>query len=173
MPATRVLLTQTQIQLRIRELGRRIGRHYRGKRPVFLGVLNGALFFLADLVRAVPLEDIEISSIRLASYQGTRSTGKVKGLDLLPRSLQGRHVLLVDDILDTGRTAAALAERVRRLGAADVKICVLLEKQGRKEVAVEADWIGFKIPDAFVVGYGLDYKEHYRNLKQVRLWTPN
>jgi hypoxanthine phosphoribosyltransferase len=169
MHSGRVLLTQTQIRLRVRQLGRDITRHYRGKRPIFLGVMNGALFFLADLLRAVDLET-EISCVRLASYAGKTSTGKVSGLDALTsKSVAGRHILIVDDILDTGRTLSALAVRLKKLGAADVKICVLLEKKRRHEIPIRANWTGFKIADEFVVGYGLDYNGQYRSLKQIRV----
>jgi len=168
MKPGRVLLSQAQIRARVRQLGRDITRHYKGKRPLFLGVMNGALFFLADLLRAVDLET-EISCVRLASYAGTKSTGTIRGLDVIGKSVAGRHVLIVDDILDTGRTLSALSARLKKLGAADVKICVLLEKRRRHEVPVKADWTGFKIADEFVIGYGLDYNGQYRNLKQVRL----
>jgi len=168
MPPGRILLTQTQIRARVRQLGKSITRHYRGKRPLFLGVMNGALFFLADLLRAVDL-DAEIACIRLASYAGTASTGKLRGLDALGKSMAGRHVLILDDILDTGRTLSALSARLKKLGSADVEICVLLEKKRRHEIPVSPDWTGFTIEDTFVVGYGLDYNERYRNLKQVRV----
>ena len=169
MPPGRLLLTQAQIRVRVRQLGQSISRHYRGRRPVFLGVMNGAVFFLTDLVRAVELDDVDISCTRLASYHGTKSTGKLRGLDTLTDSFQGRHILIVDDILDTGRTLAALATALKKLGAADVKTCVLLEKRRKKEVPIRADWIGFKIADEFVVGYGLDCDGRYRGLKQVRV----
>ncbi len=168
MTPGRVLLTQAQIRARVRQLGQNITRHYAGKRPLFLGVMNGALFFLADLLRATEL-DAEIICVRLASYAGAQSTGQVIGLDALGKSVAGRHILIVDDILDTGRTLSALRARLKKLGAADVKICVLLEKKRRHEIPVRADWTGFKIPDQFVVGYGLDYNGRYRGLKQVRV----
>ncbi len=171
MTPGRVLLTQTQIRARVQQLGKSLTRHYRGKRPIFLGVMNGALFFLADLVRAIDLDETEISCVRLASYAGTNSTGKILGLDALDDSIAGRHVLIVDDILDTGRTLSALVARLKKLGAADVKICVLLQKRGKQEVPLHANWIGFKIPNHFVVGYGLDYDGRYRGLKQVRILT--
>jgi hypoxanthine phosphoribosyltransferase len=177
-----ILLTQAQIRARVRQLGKSISRHYRGqlpgrpslggKRPIFLGVMNGALFFLGDLLRAVDLDRVEISCVRLASYAGAQSTGNLRGLldlDVFGKSVAGRHVLIVDDILDTGRTLSALATRLKKLGAADVKICVLLEKKRRHEIPVRADWTGFKIADKFIVGYGLDYDGRYRNLKQVRM----
>jgi len=171
MPPGRILLSQTQIRSRVGQLGKSITRHYRGREPLFLGVMNGALFFLADLLRATDLE-AEPCCIRLASYKGTRSSGAVRGLELLDDSVAGRHVLIVDDILDTGRTLSALVKRVKELGAAEVKICVLLEKRRARQVSIKADWTGFKIADEFVVGYGLDYNGRYRGLKQVRALDP-
>ena len=171
MPPGRLLISQAQIRTRVRQLGRALTKRYTGERPLFLGIMNGALFFLADLLRAVDL-DYEISCVRLASYTGTKSTGKVRGLEALRDSFKGRHVVIVDDIFDTGQTLAALVARLKELGAADVKICVLLHKK-KRQVPVKIDWIGFKIPDEFVVGYGLDYNGRYRGLKQIRvLETP-
>jgi hypoxanthine phosphoribosyltransferase len=169
-PPGHVLIPQAQIAARVAELGAELTRHYAGRRPLFLGVMNGALFFLADLVRAVRL-DVEISCVRLASYTGAHSTGQVRGLDDadLSDAVRGREVLIVDDILDTGRTLSALAARLKKLGVADVKICVLLEKRRRHEIPVRANWTGFTIADEFVVGYGLDYNGRYRGLKQVRV----
>ena len=169
MPPGRVLLTQKQIDTRVRQLGRDISRRYRGRRVCFLGVMNGALFFLADLLRAVELVDTEICCVRLASYAGARSTGRLRGLEAVGDSFHGRRVIIVDDILDTGRTLSALVRRVKKLGAIDVKICVLLEKRRKRKSLVRADWAGFKIDDEFVVGYGLDYDGRYRGLKQVRV----
>jgi hypoxanthine phosphoribosyltransferase len=174
MQPGRILLTQAKIRARVRQLGKSVTRHYEklpgaSCRPMFLGVMNGALFFLADLLRAVDL-DTEISCVRLASYAGTQSTGKLRGLDTLEAladSFRGRHVLIVDDIFDTGRTLSALLGRLKKLGATEVKICVLLEKRRRHETDVNPDWVGFKIADQFVVGYGLDYEGRYRGLKQI------
>jgi hypoxanthine phosphoribosyltransferase len=168
MTPGRCLLSQKQIQARVRQLGRLLTRHYAGEHPLFLGIMNGALFFLADLLRAVEL-DSEITCVRLASYSGAKSTGKLRGLEAMGDSFRDRHVLIVDDIFDTGRTLAGVVRRLRELGAADVKICVLLEKRRRHEIPVKVDWIGFKIPDEFVVGYGLDYHDRYRGLKQIRV----
>jgi hypoxanthine phosphoribosyltransferase len=168
MSPGRILLPQAEIRARVRQLGKSITRHYRGKRPVFLGVMNGALFFLADLLRAVDLET-EVSCIRLASYKGAESSGFMRGLHLPDDSLAGRHVLIIDDILDTGLTLSALSRRVKELGAADVKSCVLLEKRRRREISIKADWTGFTIADEFVIGYGLDYDGRYRGLKQIRV----
>ena len=169
MPSGRVLLSQAQIRTRVRELGKNLTRRYKGKHPLFLGVMNGALFFMTDLVRAMDLDEAEVICIRLASYAGTKSTGVLRGLDALDDCFAGRHVVIVDDILDTGRTLAALVAQLKKVGAADVKICVLLEKRGKREVPIRADWVGFKIADEFVIGYGLDHEGRYRNLKQVRV----
>ena len=164
----RLLLSQKQIQARVRQLGRILTQHYSGQRPLFLGIMNGALFFLADLLRAVDL-DSEVTCVRLASYSGTHSTGQLRGLEALGDSFKDRHVLIIDDIFDTGQTLAGVVQRLRELGAADVKTCVLLEKRRRHEIPLKINWIGFKIPDQFVVGYGLDYQGRYRGLKQIRV----
>ena len=168
MKPSRVLLTEAQIAARVKVLGKAITKTYRGEQPLVLGVMNGALFFLADLLRAVQVE-AEIATVRLTSYRGMKSTGRVRGLALLRAEVKGRQVVIVDDILDTGRTLGALAQHLRDLGATDVKICVLLAKRRSRDVAVRADWVGFRIPDRFVVGYGLDYEGRYRGLKAI--WT--
>jgi hypoxanthine phosphoribosyltransferase len=165
---SRILISETQIQARVRELAAEITAFYAGERPVLLGVMNGALFFLADLLRAVDL-DTEISCVRLASYAGTQSTGVVRGLDSVGESFAGRKVLIVDDILDTGRTLAELIARLRELEANNVRVCVLLQKDRPRSSAVRADWIGFKIADEFVVGYGLDCDGRWRGLKDIRV----
>jgi hypoxanthine phosphoribosyltransferase len=167
-PPGRVVLSQEQIQARVRELAASLTEHYRGSRPVFLGVMNGALFFLTDLLRAVEL-DTEISCIRLASYADTQSTGVLRGLEALGGSVRERRVLIVEDILDTGYTLDQLARRLRELGAAEVRSCVLLEKRRERAVAIRADWVGFTIADEFVVGYGLDHDGRYRGLKEIRV----
>jgi hypoxanthine phosphoribosyltransferase len=168
----RLLLSQAQIHTRVRQLGRTITRHYAGQAPLFLGIMNGALFFLADLLRTVDL-DSEVTCVRLASYHGTESTGKLRGLEAMGDSFKGRHVVIVDDIYDTGATLIGVRARLKELGAADVKVCVLLQKKKPGQKAVPVDWIGFKIPDHFVIGYGLDYNGRYRGLKQIRvLETP-
>jgi hypoxanthine phosphoribosyltransferase len=163
----RLLISQTQIRRRVRELGRELTKHYAGERPLFLGIMNGALLFLADLLRAVDL-DSEVTCVRLASYVGTESTGKLRGLEAMGDSFRGRKVIIVDDIFDTGHTLAGVIERLGELGADDVKVCVLLQKK-KGQIPVKVDWIGFKIPDAFVVGYGLDYDGRFRGLKQIRV----
>jgi hypoxanthine phosphoribosyltransferase len=164
----RVLISQARIRARVRQLGRALTKHYAGERPLFLGIMNGALFFLADLLRAVDL-DSEVSCVRLASYAGTQSTGQLRGLEAMGDSFAGRTVVVVDDIYDSGTTLLGVIGRLRELGAADVKVCVLLQKKRAGQSPVKVDWIGFKIPDEFVVGYGLDYNGRYRGLKQIRV----
>jgi hypoxanthine phosphoribosyltransferase len=169
MKPGRILFTQTQIRARVRQLGHTLTRHYRGKNVLILGVMNGALFFLADLLRSLDLPDAQIACVRLASYAGTQSTGLLLGLDHLGDEFRHRHVLIIDDILDTGRTLATLATRLRKLGAADVKICVLLAKRRPRDLPIRAHWTGFTIADEFVIGYGLDFNGRYRALKQIRV----
>jgi len=168
-----VLIAREKIAARVTELAAELTRHYAGRRPLFLGVMNGALFFLADLVREVAL-DVEISCVRLASYAGTHSTGQVRGLDDadLHDAVRDREVLIVDDILDTGRTLHALVAWLRALGATDVKICVLLEKERARDMPVRADWAGFRIADEFVIGYGLDFDGRFRQLPEIRVLDP-
>ena len=170
LSSRQVLISEEKIAARVRVLGEVITHHYAGRRPVFLGIMNGALFFMTDLVRSVDL-DTEISCVRLASYAGTTSTGRVSGLDGLQESVRGREVLVVDDILDTGRTLATLVTRLKELGAQDVKVCVLLEKQREHVTPIRPDWVGFQIEDAFVVGYGLDYNGRYRGLPGIEVLT--
>jgi hypoxanthine phosphoribosyltransferase len=164
----RVLIPRAKIAARVRALGRAVANHYRGDRPLLLGVMNGALFFLADLLRAIDL-DAEVYCVSLTSYRGTASTGRLHGLDLSARAFRGRRVLVVDDILDTGLTLSRLVARLRQLGAAEVKVCVLLEKKRTRLRPVRVDWAGFRIADEFVVGYGLDFDGRYRGLKDIRV----
>lgn len=172
LPASsRVLLNEERIRARILVLGRKISRHYKGERPLVLGLMNGALFFLADLLRSVDV-DTELLCVAVTSYVGTRSTGKIRGLEALKHTrttIKGRRILLVDDILDTGQTLAALAGELKKFGAAEVKTCVMLEKRRKQKASIQADWVGFRIADKFVVGYGLDYEGRYRHLKNVQV----
>ncbi len=173
-PSGRVLISQAQIAVRVAELGAELTHHYAGRRPLFLGIMNGALFFLADLVRAMQL-DVEISCMRLSSYKGTQSTGHVRGLKEtdLHEAVRGRDVLVVDDILDTGRTLHGLVGSLHTLGAQEVKVCVLLHKLRQQEMEAHADWTGFRIADEFVVGYGLDYNGRHRQVRDICVLDPS
>lgn len=158
------LFEADEIREAVEQLGQRIVRDYAGKSLTVLGVLTGSIILLADLVRAVD-RPLTMGLIRASSYRGkaTRSDSLTISDDVLPE-LEGRDVLLVDDILDTGRTLEALLARVRRENPASLRSAVLLWKQGRQEVEIEPDFFCFRVPDVFVVGYGLDYDGEYRQL---------
>jgi hypoxanthine phosphoribosyltransferase len=163
----RVLIDADRIRQRVAELGRQIKNDY-GEQPLtIVGVLTGSLIFLADLVRHLDLP-LRIALIQASSYRGATTTpGDLRvHADQMP-DLRGRHVLILDDILDTGATLASLAQQIHGLGTASLRIAVLLRKHGRQTVPVAADYCGFDIPDEFVVGYGLDYNDEYRNLPHV------
>jgi hypoxanthine phosphoribosyltransferase len=159
-----VLLSSDQIAARVREIGEQITRDYAGQRPNLICVLKGAATFMCDLMRTIDLS-ISVDYIAVSSYgKGTSTTGEVKILKDLDRPLEGRDIIIVEDILDTGLTLSYLLNTFRNRGANSIRIATLLNKPERRRVNVEADYIGFNVPDQFVVGYGLDYDERYRNL---------
>ncbi len=159
-------LSARQIQERVQELGRQIAEDYAGKRPLFIGILNGAFLFMADLARACPIE-ADFAFVRLSSYEGTSSTGSVKTMIGLREPVEGRHLILVEDIIDTGQTLDAFLPELARQKPASVKVAALLSKPQARKVAFEAEYTGFEIPNEFVVGYGLDYNELGRNLPDI------
>jgi hypoxanthine phosphoribosyltransferase len=167
-----ILIAADRIQKRVAELARDIARDYQGRAVTIVGVLNGSLMFLADLVRHLDLP-LRIGFLQASSYRGATTTPAQLRVspELLP-DVRGRHVLLLDDILDTGRTLSHLLGHVREQGAASIRIAVLLRKQGRQQVALEPDYCGFPIPDKFVVGYGLDYNDEFRHLPYVAVYQP-
>jgi hypoxanthine phosphoribosyltransferase len=162
-----VLLSAEQIQKRVAELARQIAEDYGDEPLTIVGVLTGSLMFLADLVRHLE-RPLRIGLIQASSYRGSvTQAGELHvGPDLIP-DVRGRHVLLLDDILDTGQTLHRLMTHVQDLGPLSVHVGVLLRKLGRQTVALEPDYSGFDIPDAFVVGYGLDFNDEYRNLPYI------
>jgi hypoxanthine phosphoribosyltransferase len=162
-----ILLPSARIQERVAELARQVAADYHGRPVTIVGVLTGSLMFLADLVRHLDLP-LRIGFIQASSYRGATTTAGALHIqpELVP-DVRGRHVLLLDDILDTGQTLGCLARHVRELGAESLRVAVLLRKIGRQKVPFEPDYCGFEIPDAFVVGYGLDYNDEYRNLPYV------
>jgi hypoxanthine phosphoribosyltransferase len=170
MPAPRpgaVLVSEKEIAARVAELGRTIARDYGSANLVLVGVLQGAIPFVADLMRAVAL-DLTIDFLRTSSYgSGTTSSGAVQLVTDLSVDITDRHVLIVDDIVDTGHTLAALIRTLEARGPRSVRTCVLLDKTGRRETPITVDYVGFTIPNVFVVGYGLDYGGLYRNLPYV------
>lgn len=161
------LIPAHQIALRVAELGRTIGEAYRGKPLTILGVLNGSVILMADLMRSVEVPH-RVGFVQASSYGGpTTEPGSLSvGLSLMPE-ITGRDVLLVDDIFDTGRTMVRLLDELRRYRPASLRTAVLLWKQGRGEVEATPDHFGFQIPNAFVVGYGLDYDDDYRHLPDI------
>lgn len=163
-PNLEVLLSEVQLQTRIKELGAEITREYAGLNPLLIGVLKGACFFLSDLLRSIDTR-LGIEFIAISSYgTSTRTSGEVRILKDLDVPIEGRHILVVEDIVDTGLTLSYLLANLESRGAASVKLAALLDKFERREKDVKIDYLGFQIPDAFVVGYGLDYAERYRNL---------
>jgi hypoxanthine phosphoribosyltransferase len=163
-----ILISAQRLQERVGELARQIAADYRERRPItIVGVLTGSLMFLADLVRRIDLP-MRIGLIQASSYRGpTTNPGELHIQPELQPDVRGRHVLLLDDILDTGQTLAHLTGHLRNLGAASVRVAVLLRKQDRQVVPLEPDYCGFDIPNAFVVGYGLDFNDEYRHLPHV------
>lgn len=162
-----ILLSEEEINARIREIGEQISKDYAGKSIHLICILKGGSFFMCELAKRITIP-VSIDFMSVSSYgSGTTSAGTVKILKDLDESLEGKHVLVVEDIVDTGRTLSCLVELLRGRGAADVKLCALLDKPERREVDIEADYTGFRIPDEFVVGYGLDYDQRYRNLPYI------
>ena len=168
-----ILISQEQIQNRIQELAQDLMRDYADKDPIFIGVLKGVVLFYADMVRAFDAP-CQLDFMWISSYQGTRSTGSMVVRQDVTADLNGRHVVILEDILDSGRSLCFVRDHLIRKGVASVKICTLMDKpEGRlPDFDIHADYIGFTVPNAFVVGYGLDYNEHYRNLPYVGVLKP-
>ncbi len=162
----RILFTQDQLKARIAEMGREISADYRGKQPLFVGILRGCVMFYADLLREVSV-DCTMDFMCLSSYCGTSSTGEVRTMLDLRESIKGRHIVIVEDIVDTGLTLDYLMKNLANRGAASIEICCLLDKPANRKVEVHPKYIGFQIENEFVIGYGLDYNELYRNLPYI------
>ena len=169
---TKVLVTEEQIATRVEELAREIEKKYEGKDLLLVGVLKGAVMFMADLSRAIQLP-VTMDWMAVSSYgSGTQSSGVVRILKDLDADVLGRHVLIVEDIIDSGLTLSWLMSNLAARGAASVEVIALLRKPDAAKVDVDVAWVGFDIPNEFVVGYGLDYAEHYRTLKDVGVLAP-
>ena len=173
-PNLAVLITEEQIHQRIKELGEQITKDYAGLNPLLIGVLKGACFFLSDLLRAIDTR-LSIEFMAISSYgSSTRTSGEVRIMKDLDVPIEGRHILVVEDIVDTGLTLSYMLANLQSRGAASVKLVALLDKYERRQKEVVIDYLGFKIPDEFVVGYGLDFAERYRNLPFIAvLKDPN
>jgi hypoxanthine phosphoribosyltransferase len=167
-----VLITQEEIERRVREMAVEISAEYRDTCPLLVGILKGSTLFLADLVRALDIP-LEVDFISISSYgSGQRSSGVVRLLKDLDCDITGRDVLIVEDIVDTGLTLHYIRQNLETRGPRSLRVAALLDKQERREVDVRVEYVGFVIPDRFVVGYGLDYAELYRDLPHIAVMGP-
>ena len=167
-----LLYTAEEIRQRVAELGKQITEDYAGKEPLFVGILKGSFVFMADLVRAVDLPG-EVDFMQVSSYgSGTTTTGAVKIIQDLSKSIEGKDLIIVEDILDTGVTLTYLTQFLRDRKPASIRIAALLDKVDRRTTDIKADYAGFVIPDAFVVGHGLDYDQKYRCLPNIGVLKP-
>ena len=162
-----ILISEEQIKKRIQELAVKLDKEYEGKRPLMVSILKGSVMFYADLLRAMSIP-VEMDFMAISSYgAGAKSSGEVKLIKDLDRKIEGRDVVIVEDIIDSGYTISYLKRMLYSRKPASVKICALLDKYARRVVPIEADFKGFDIEDEFVIGYGLDYAERYRNLPYI------
>lgn len=163
----RILYTEEELRRRVKELGAQITADYAGRRPILASVLRGSYIFMADLTRAIDL-DVTVDFMAVSSYGvGTVSSGQVEIKKDLSDTIEGRDLIIVEDILDSGNTLYYLMDVLRARRPASIRICALMDKPERRTKPISADYVGFTIPDAFIVGYGLDYAERYRNLPYV------
>ena len=162
-----VMLSEEEVDKRIREIAEQINKDYEGKEIHLIGILRGASFFMCELGKRITVP-VTVDFMSVSSYgNGTVSSGTIKIKKDLDDSIEGKHVILVEDIIDSGRTLSCLGPMLKERGAASVKLCTLLDKSDRREVDVFVDYVGYRIPDKFVVGYGLDYAQKYRNLPYI------
>jgi len=161
-----VLIPEEQVRARIKEMAAELSGKYKGECLVFIGILNGSVFFLTELAQHMSVP-VEFDFMAASSYVGTDSTGKVLITKDLDRSIENKHVIIVEDIVDTGQTLHLLCEMLRAKGPASLEIVTLLDKPDRRKVSFEADMAGFRIPDKFVVGWGMDYNQRYRELPYI------
>jgi hypoxanthine phosphoribosyltransferase len=167
----RVLISEEAIEAEVARVGRQITEDFRDKNPIFVGVLKGCFIFMADLMRHVDIK-CTMDFMAVSSYSGTSSTGAVKINKDLGQDIEGRHVIIVEDILDSGVTLSYLKHYLLGRKPASITIATLLDKPARRKSDIVADYSCFEVPDAFVVGYGLDYNEHYRNLPYIGVLKP-
>ena len=163
----KVLINREEIDVAITRLAREIRRDYQGKQPLLVGVLKGSFMFMADLIRQLDLP-LELDFVKLSSYgAGKETSGKVRVVHGLNTPVKGRDVLVIEDIVDTGITISFLLDYLRKKKPASLKLCALTEKPSRRRVSLPIDYLGFTVPDRFVVGYGLDFDERFRNLPDI------
>ena len=166
-----VLITEEALQAKVREIGARISEDYKGREPIFVGILKGCFVFMSDLVRSVSI-NCSMDFMAVSSYSGTKTTGAVKINKDLSEDICGKDVIIVEDILDSGVTLNYLKNYLMVRRPASIRIVTLMDKPSRRKADVYADYSCFEVPDAFVVGYGLDYNEKYRNLPYVGILKP-
>ena len=167
----RILISEQEIKEKIAELGQQLTRDYADKNPVFLGLLKGVVVFYADMIRAVPIP-CELEFMSVSSYSGTQTTGVIKVKKDVEIDLTGRHIVILEDIIDSGLTLSYTIEYLKHRNPASIKICTLLDKPDRRKADLRADYVGFTIPNEFVVGYGMDFNEQFRNLPYVGILKP-
>lgn len=168
----KILITREELSTRVKELAKTLDDEYKGKNPIVVCILKGSTLFFADLVREMKIP-VEFDFLAISSYGNkTKSSGEVKMIKDLDNLIENRHVLIIEDIVDSGYTLTYLKKLLSSRGPASVKICTLLDKKSRREVPLEPDFCGFEIDDYFVVGYGLDYAQKYRNLPEIGVLKP-
>lgn len=167
----RILISEEELKEKVSEMGKKISRDFEGKDPIFVGVLKGCFIFMADLMRYVDIS-CSMDFMSVSSYSGTSSTGAVKINKDLGEDIEGRHLIIVEDILDSGVTLSYLKQYLMVRKPASITIATLMDKPARRKADIYADYSCFEIPDAFVVGYGLDYNERYRNLPYIGVLKP-
>lgn len=166
MGELKVLIDEETLQARIKEMAEQLMEEYKGKELTFICILKGSIFFTADLAKKID-GDVRVDFVRVSSYEGENSTGEIRMKLDLKDSIQGKDVIIIEDIIDTGRTLKYLKEYLKIKQPNSLKVCTLLDKKERRVCDMEADYVGFTIPDKFVIGYGMDYDEKYRNLPYI------
>ncbi len=167
-----VLISEKQIESRIAKLADEIMQDYKGKEIVFLGILKGSIVFMTDLAKKIK-NDIEFEFMQLQSYEGENSTGKIEVKQDITGRIEGKDVIIIEDIVDTGRTLEFLLQYLEKFKPNSIKTCTLLSKPSRREIEVPIDYTGFTIENEFVIGYGMDYNQKYRNLPYIGRWREN
>ena len=167
----KLLISESEIKKRVKVLANKINEDYKGKNPIFIGILNGCYVFMADLLREIEL-DVEVDFVKIRSYEGDSSTGTIKFRKDISADINARDIIIVEDIIDSGFTINFLVNRLRNSGPKSVAVATALFKNEVAKLDFDVDYVGFEIPPEFVVGYGLDYNEKYRHLKDVMVMEP-